>query len=75
MREKGDLAAAIWHAVGMLCLHRASAAAATAGLPGAGNTSPRKGSPMAGSRATSPAGVGVSGCSLYDGIVHVIVRS
>ncbi|KAF4737419.1 hypothetical protein FOZ62_016035, partial [Perkinsus olseni] len=41
MREKGDLAAAIWHSVGMLCLHRASAAAATAGSP---SSSPIRGS-------------------------------
>ncbi|KAF4653319.1 hypothetical protein FOZ61_009062 [Perkinsus olseni] len=64
MREKGDLAAAIWHAVGMLCLHRASAAAATAGSPSSSpirGGSPRgvprsRGSPTAAAAsATSPA--------------------
>ncbi|KAF4660927.1 hypothetical protein FOL47_006907 [Perkinsus chesapeaki] len=43
MREKGDLAAAIWHSVGMLCLHRATAVAAAAGSTPTSGTSPSAG--------------------------------
>ncbi|KAF4733779.1 hypothetical protein FOZ63_030405 [Perkinsus olseni] len=75
MREKGDLAAAIWHSVGMLCLHRASAAAATAGSPSSSSSPIRGGVPRGRGSPTAAAAAAGSATSPAAELRNLLLTS